>query len=506
MNEAAARQVTLLEAYERAQPASPSWSDDDRTWADRVALEAAGTQAAHDEFLAQRAGHAMQRLAPRERAAARWLGQPLWRSQWSVVVAVVAFALGLLADGIGSAQRVNLLAPPLWGVLAWNAVVYLGLLGALLAGLLRRGAATPGPMVRGVQALLRMGRGVSGSGGGKGAGGASAARQFASLWAQRSAGLSALRAEAVLHAGAAALALGLIAGLCARGLVLDYRAAWESTFLSPAAAHALVSGVLRPASRLSGIALPDAAAFAALQAVHGDAAAGAPAAPWLHLLGLSLLLFVVLPRTLLALVCALRARLRAARFALPLDEPYFQRLLRLQRGGAAQVQVWPYAFAPSPQAVLGLRALLADAFGARVGLQIAAGLAFGAEDDALPAPASTTSHAIAWFDLSATPEAENHRRFVRQLAAAVPEGASVLVLIDEAAFKRRFEAMPERLAQRREAWRAMCDELGTLPVFTDFDRPESAVIEAALQAALHAAIAQPARASAQGDDPLVAAR
>jgi hypothetical protein len=212
---------------------------------------------------------------------------------------------------------------------------------------------------------------------------------------------------------------------------------------------------------------------------------------------LSLLLFVVLPRTLLALVSAGRARMRAGRFPLPLDEAYFQRLLRLKRGAEAQVQVWPYAMAPSPQAVLGLRALLADVFGARVGLQIAAGVAFGAEDSVPPAPASTTSHAIAWFDLSATPEAENHARFVRQLAAAVPAGASVLVLIDEAAFKRRFESMPERLAQRREVWRAMCAEFGTLPVFADFDAPESAMSGAALQAAL----AQPVRVTAPADEP-----
>ena len=495
MNEAAARQVTLLEAYESVQPASPSWSEDDRAWADRVAMEAAGSGAGAtpDEFLAQRAGHAMQRLAPREPAAARWLAQPLWRKRWGAIVALVAFVLGLLADGVGSSQRVNLLAPPLWGVLAWNAVVYLGLLGALLAGLLRRGPGTPGPVVRGMQALLRIGLDVRSS---------SALHGFVQRWAQRSAGLSALRAGALLHAGAAVLALGLIAGLYARGLVLDFRAAWESTFLSPTVAHALVSSVLAPASNLSGIALPDAAAFAALQAVHGDASAGAPAAPWLHLFALSLLLFVVLPRALLALLCAARARMQARRFALPLDAPYFQRLLRLQRGTAAQVQVWPYAVTPSPQAVLGLRSVLAEAFGARLGLQIAAGVAFGAEDEAPPAPASTTSHAVVWFDLSATPEPENHARFVRQLAAAVPKGASVLVLIDEAAFKRRFAAMPQRLAQRREAWRAMCAELGTLPVFADLDAPDPAAIGTALQAALE----QPVRAGAPLGDQVVSTR
>ena len=107
-----------------------------------------------------------------------------------------------------------------------------------------------------------------------------------------------------------------------------------------------------------------------------------------------------------------------------------------------------------------------------------------------------------WFDLSATPEAENHARFVRQLAAALTKGASVLVLIDEAAFKRRFESMPQRLAQRREAWRAMCAELGTLPVFVDLDAPEPVATCTALQAALE----QPVRAGAPIGDQAVSTR
>ncbi len=475
MNEADARRVTLLEAVGTAQPPSPHWADTDRAWADRVALEAAGAQAAPDDFLAQRARHALQRLAPRERTAASWLAQPVARAPWIAALALLAFALGVAADSVGPGQRINLLAPPLWGVLAWNALVYLGLLGTLLARALRRGPAAPGPIVRAAQALVRSRRRLPKAG---------PLRAFASLWAQRSAGLSVLRAETALHIGAAALALGLIGGLYARGLVLDYRAAWESTFLSPGAAHALVATVLAPAAQLSGIALPDTAGFALLQAAHGDARAGAPAAPWIHLLALTLLLIVVLPRALLALASGVRAHSRERRFALPLAEPYFQRLLRMQRGGAAQVGVWPYAVAPSPQATLGLRALLAAVLGARVGLQIAPSVAFGTEDDALPAPPESTSHLIAWFDLNATPEAENHARFVQRLLAAAPAGASVLVLVDEAAFRRRFGALPERLTHRRDAWRRFCEALHTLPVFADLEAGDAAADATALQAAL----------------------
>ena len=51
MDERRAREVTLLEAFETAQPPSPSWSDDDRRWADRVAVEAARPGSAPDAFI-----------------------------------------------------------------------------------------------------------------------------------------------------------------------------------------------------------------------------------------------------------------------------------------------------------------------------------------------------------------------------------------------------------------------------------------------------------------------
>ncbi len=483
MNEAAAREVTLLEAFETAQPPSPNWNDADRGWADRVALEAAADEVS-SAFIAQRARHAMQRLLPREPSAARWLGRVLWRTRWVAVVALFAFGLGLIADSIGGSQRINLLAPPMWGVVAWNVAVYIALLASLLAAVLRRGPARPGPVVRAMQALLRFGRHLPRAptlAAKPGAGSAAALRQFAKLWAVRGARLSVLRAEIVLHAGAAALALGLIAGLYTRGLVLDYRAAWESTFLAPGVAHGLVSFLLAPASQLSGIGLPDATGFAALQVAHASAAPGASAGPWIHLFALTLLLFVVLPRTVLALACAARAAARARRFAVSLDTPYFQRLLRLRSGGAAHVEVWPYACAPSPQATLALHAVVAQTLGARAALRVAPTSAFGAEDEALAVPEGVT-HAIALFELGATPEDENQGRFVRQLARAAA-AAGVVALVDEAAFKRRFQGLPERLAQRREAWRRWGDELGTRVVLIDLESPAMAEAEAALLAA-----------------------
>jgi hypothetical protein len=484
MNEHDARAATLLQAFETAQPALPAWGDDDRAWATRLALQEAGADP--QAFIASRARHAMQRLAPREPAAARLLARDPSRRAWLAWTVLAGLLLGLLADSLGGGQRINLLAPPLWGVLGWNALVYLLLLGHGLALLMRR-EARPGVLVRLTQRLWRLGAlpGLRATGSG---GSARLLPGFAGLWLRRSAALSAARAATLLHAAAAALALGLIGGMYLRGLVLDYRAAWESTFLSAGAAHAALALLLAPAAAISGVALPDAAAFAALRTVHGSAATGASAAPWIHLLATTLLLFVVLPRTALAGIGAVRAHWLARHMRLPPDDPYVQQLLRQQRGDVARAVAWPYACAPGAQAEPRLQALLAAALGDGSQLRIEPTVPFGAEDGAgAPLPDGTTL-ALALFDLSATPEAESQGRFVRELAARAKEGAATIVAVDEAAFKRRFPGDTARLAQRRDAWCAFGETLGTLPVFVDLDAPDLVAAPRAVQLALRSPV------------------
>jgi hypothetical protein len=483
MNEAAAREVTLLQAFETAQPASPSWSDDDRVWATRLALQDEAVPGDAEAFIARRAQHAMQRLVPRESAVSVWLARAAWRWRWLAWAALAGVLLGLLADSIGSSQRINLLAPPLVGVLLWNLVVYLLLLGHALAHLLARNT-RPGALVRLAQRVLRTGRSLPGLGSvsASASGSARALQSFASLWLVRSAPLAAARAATLLHVGAAALALGLVAGLYLRGLVLDYRAAWESTFLSAPTVHAALGFVLAPAVRLSGIALPDVAAFEALRASHGEAAAGGTAAPWIHLIALTLALVVVLPRALLALAGSLRSRWLARHLALPIDEAYFAQLARSRRGDVARALVVPYASTPGAPAVRELRSVLTPALGDGAQIEIAPTLAFGAEDDAaslMPLPPGTTL-AVALFDFGATPEAESQGRFARLLAQQL----STILVIDEAAFRRRFGADAARIAQRRDAWRVFAESLGTLPVFVDLGAPDAAVVQRAVELAM----------------------
>lgn len=479
MNERQAREATLLQAFESASEASPNWSDEDRRWVDRVALEAVGSAAPADDFIVERAHHAMHRLLPRERAAARWLERrPRWAIWLGLVVVLAAGAGVVLGPGLGT-QRINLITPPFWGVMLWNLVVYAALLVLPLVAALRRKPSRPGPLRRGVERLLRSRLRAPT---------ASPLARFAALWSARSARLLSLRAQTLLHAGAAALGLGLIAGLYLRGISADYRVGWESTFpFAAETVYAWLSRGLAPASALSGIALPDAAGFAAMQARPGDAGVGAPAAPWIHLLAITMGIVVVVPRLVLAAGCTAWLRSLGRRFVMPLDEPYFQRLARLQRGAAAAVDVFPYAHTPTPQAALGLQALVSEAFGPKASVRIAPTIVFGAEDDAgAPAAAAPgATHVVMLCDLAATPEFETHGRCAAQLRDQLPPGALFALLVDESAFRRRFAGLRERLQQRRAAWSDLAARIGSKAAFADLGAP----LDGDAVAAWHAAFA-----------------
>ena len=126
LSEPRAREIVLVQAFD--QNLGPLWTAEDRAWASRLALETAGTAAAPAQFLAERARNALQRLAPRDAAVRRWLDKPAWRQRWIVAALAAGLLLGLALDSLGGSQRINLLAPPVWGTIAWNLLVYFSLL------------------------------------------------------------------------------------------------------------------------------------------------------------------------------------------------------------------------------------------------------------------------------------------------------------------------------------------------------------------------------------------
>jgi hypothetical protein len=309
--------------------------------------------------------------------------------------------------------------------------------------------------------------------------------RFQAAWLRTGAPLLAARAGLLFHAAAAALALGLVAGLYVRGLVLDYRAGWQSTFLDAAQVRAALAVLLSPAVAFTGIAVPDAAALQALR-VAPEALPTASAAPWIHLYAAMLALFVVLPRALLAGWCAARAAQWARRLPLPAADLHLQRLLLDQQSQSARVQVLAHGAAPSAHALACLQKVLAGALGAGVQVTAAAATAYGDEDaaaDITVPPAATLR--LALVDLAATPEDDTHGAFVRALRRAAP-AVPLVVLADETALRMRFASIPARLAERRETWRRWAQQLGVGLVCVDLAQPDGAAAERDLQGALQA--------------------
>jgi hypothetical protein len=155
---------------------------------------------------------------------------------------------------------------------------------------------------------------------------------------------------------------------------------------------------------------------------------------------------------LLALAALVQAQLRARRIEVPLNDAATQREARVLRRQKSQVHVCPYAQPPTAQATLGLRALLQREFGDDLQLGIDATTVVGDEDEAarrLAAQPATVR--VVLVDLAATPEDDHQGRFVRALQAAAP--VPLFVVADESGYRQRFAGLPERIDERRAAWR-----------------------------------------------------
>ena len=355
--------------------------------------------------LEARAGDLYARLVQRHPVVARTVMLESRAPQVTALLLVAAFLLGLGLSVLDSRVRIEIVAFPLLGLVLWNLVVY----AVLLVGVLRRppGSSEVDGVVREATWPVRWAwrraatlikrsafyhRPL-----------AAALRGFSDAWWPLAQPLLWRHGQRLFHAGAAVVALGLVAGFYVRGIGLEYRAGWESTFLGPGQVSAILHLMYGPAAALTGIALPaDDAAVSALH-WHGGAG-GAPAAPWIHLMAATAILLVVLPRLLLALA----ATVGLVRAGSRLDPPaallaYARNVLGASDVAlpAEAVRVVPYAYQPGVPTVDGARKLLEAAFGAGTRVEFDAQLAYGDEsayasaDRVRPQP-TCTSCSAAW--------------------------------------------------------------------------------------------------------------
>ncbi|HEY0044462.1 MAG TPA: DUF2868 domain-containing protein [Allosphingosinicella sp.] len=474
MREDDARRLLLVRAVESEDGAEAHLTREDRQQANAAGLGARDAKGragprGDEAFLAGRAHFAYARLATRFPAVAKACRATAWPAWLDWLVPIAAFVLGLIANELDSGQRLNIIAFPLLGMLAWNLAVYLLLALNLARGALRRGGEGRRPglfagLLERIGGLARaradthspMGRALT---------------RFAGDWLLYARPLTYRRSARLLHLSAAALAAGVIAGMYLRALGVEYRAGWESTFIGASTLHWLLGLVLGPASAITGIALPTPEHLEALR--WSPQSRGENAGPWIHLYATTALLFIILPRLALWAWSAAAAWRLRARFPAPGREDFYvRRLLRGVEGGGAEVHIVPYSFHPPQPVRLGLEDLLRQVLGDDTRTTVATPIDYGAEDEWLSRAAfgAAADYVILLFNLSATPEAENQGALVAGLKRRLADartGAILSAILDESAYRQRLGAQAgaeERLATRRAAWERMLAREGLNPL------------------------------------------
>jgi hypothetical protein len=314
--------------------------------------------------------------------------------------------------------------------------------GAWLAGLVRRLGGTTGSVAV-----------------------ADALRRFQRLWLPTAAPLIAARVRVVLHLGALAMALGAIAGMYVSGIAFEYRATWESTWLEAPAVQRYLDVVLGPAARVLGIPVPD---VAPLRGPAGESSA----APWIHLWGTTLGLFVVIPRAALALLDALTAGRLARGLPVHVDAAYARRALQSGRGATTRVEIVYYSCTPDIAQRQRLHTRLQEEAGARAVIHDGASLHYGdgPEHIRLPEDASRSGVVALVFALAQTPEPEVHGEFVEGLRERLDRaGWRLLVVLDTATYRQRVGG-EARVRERRATWDRLLRELQLTAIELD-ERP-----------------------------------
>ena len=454
MNEQVARDVVLVRAIETIDIKSEILSQEDRMYASRSAKELAQWQAADskspvtgEHFLQQRAELILKRLSERTPAFAAFAQRRPGLKGFSIALPVAGLILGAGLDRITDPHRVDLLSAPLLAIIGWNLLMYVVLIAWLFVPskhtgwaskkLLRKASAGKSAIKRKLPQVLSV-----------------ALLSFMSEWAALRDRLTRARLSRTFHLTAAMFGVGAMLSLYARGIMSQYVAGWESTFLGASQVHAILSVLFAPATwvfNLPGFSIADVEALRFTGPPTADAGAR-----WVHLYAGTLLLLVVVPRLVLAFIAHWRASALARNFPLDLNQPYFRKLTAQAGTNAPGVlRVLPYSFSIDEARDRGLSLVAAMLLGEQARVMLRPSSAYG-EELADPVKDGDATLTAVLFSLAATPEKENHGAFLEHVMRHSPRG--IAVLVDESAFAERLGGPDgqQRLAERIALWQQFC--------------------------------------------------
>lgn len=449
------RQILLTQAIEESDRDGALLPVEDREAA--TAACSKSLERSPNRFYAARAEQLIEKLS-KEHSEIRSAASPLIGPGTIAVLAIfLATILGYFSNELGPEQRINILAFPLLGMLAWNFLMY---------GLEIARAFVKAPSFGFAkwldQAKERIGLNSEPSGPLK-----SSLALFSANWSKATASIGSAQIRSALHLAAAAFAAALVIGMYVQGLAYEYRAIWQSTFFDQSAVQTLVDTVLGPAAAVRGEPVPS---VEAMRWTLENQSAGDDAATWIHLYATTIGLFIILPRIGLCLFWWGRSRLQTNAIELREFSPaYYDRLLAEARGDSIKVRIVPHSHAVSEDMRKPIANALASQLGGPVNLDWADSIAFGEESDFVEGLNDLPKHLILLFNFSATPEEEIHGELVRELREKLAGAETQLkIVLDASSFdeKRRGLAdFDERRKTREQGWRRVIGD-GEVSVVT----------------------------------------
>jgi hypothetical protein len=403
-----------------------------------------------------------------EREAVGWRGDlihvldllrvPQGRWSWALAGWGLALVTGYWFTDLGQAGEFNLLALPLVGLLAWNAVVIaLGLLCELMptSAVAGRGGWVAEFLAHGISRMGKATKEVE----------SGVAETVRSRYEELSWPLAwrrlQMRLRMWLHVAAALLAMGGAAALYARGWSHEYRAVWESTLLGESEASAFFETLFKPATKVLRTPVP-LDQIAGMHRTLGKVAKPAPALPWIHLYAGTLLVLIVLPRLLLAGLGAARCGRVVAQPARALSwGGYLRALLRAVEGGSERIQVLVHAIEPTAHHREVWDRGVRERFGGMARAEYVR-IPAGEEDEFAAAWQPVCANLVMLFNMATTPEAEVQRRLVsdvRQRLLTKHAEPELIVLLDGTSLAGRWS--PEKIAGREQLWSQMVEGLAS---------------------------------------------
>lgn len=413
------------------------------------------------------------RLADEHRELSEFSSVPVIPSWIPWAIPIIALILGLGTNVFSRSGQINLISFPVFGLLAWNFIIYAllivgvakpvsGLWKPLQTWLIRGTGSMPGTIENATNGVIPWFK---------------IREEFIKQWIPQSRKLLSERIKVNLHLAATMAAVGVVLGMYLRGLAFEYRAGWSSTFLNEESLESFLGITLGPAAWVSGIELPAADLLMELSWSQGSK--GENAATWIHLYAVTCVLFIGLPRLLLALASAGKAVRLQQEFpldinALGLTPAPDVALEDRSNPKAKQICVIPFNLELKPKDRELIRLFAFGEAGGPVNIDYREKIDYSEIESYFAAftPAATEAHrTVLLFNLSGTPEHEVQGDAIKLLQEKVPR-ERLLVYLDGDAFTQRFDGdpdFPSRLKTRKESWSNFLKTYGLKPVFMRAD-------------------------------------